>query len=196
MWGTTLAEVWVLSIGGASGKSPIMDSQKRVDLATQIFAEHGPAIRAMIRQHATHKEEEDEVYQNLYLSLVCSPPPQPLANVLAYLNTVIRNDIIDAVRRRKSQQELVSRYAMSQTRDEVEDAPDDQVTQAEEVERITDLVGKLLPAHEAQAVIERYVYGHSATDVALRMQVKERTIARYTCVGLRRIREAVSKRHP
>jgi RNA polymerase sigma factor (sigma-70 family) len=171
-----------------------MDSHKRVELATQIFAEYGPAIRAMIRQQVTRSDEEDEVYQNLYLSLVCNPPPQPLSNVAGYLNTVIRNDIIDAVRQRKSRQEMASRYAQSRIRDEVvEDAPDDRATQVEEVQRITGLVGKLLPAHEARAVIERYVYGHSTTEVALRMQVKERTVARYTCIGLKRIRQALSR---
>ncbi len=172
-----------------------MDSHERVALATQIFAEQGTAIRALIRLHVTRPEEEDEVYQNLYLSLVCNPPPQPLTNVSAYLSTVIRNDIIDAVRRRKSQQELVSRYAMCQTWSEVEEAPDERVTRTEEVQRVTDLVAKLLPAHEATAVIERYVYGRSTTDIALHMQVKARTVARYTCVGLKRIRKAVCK-HP
>lgn len=172
-----------------------MDKQKRVDLATWIFAEHGSAIRAMIRQHVTCQEEEDEVYQNLYLSLVCSPPLEPPANIPAYLNTVIRNDVIDAVRQRRSHQQMVSKYAMWQTHDEVEDAPDDRVTQAEEVQRITGLVGKLLPAREARAVIERYVYGHSMTDIAQHMRVKERTVSRYACVGIRRIRDAVSKDH-
>jgi len=172
-----------------------MDSHDKVALATRIFAEHGAAIRAMIRLHVTRPEEEDEVYQNLYLSLVCHPPSQPLTNVLAYLNAVIRNDIIDAVRRRKCQQELVSRYAMSQSWDGVEEPPDERVTRTEEVQRVTDLVAKLLPVHEATAVIERYVYGHSTTDIASHMQVKERTVARYACVGLKRIREAVCK-HP
>jgi RNA polymerase sigma factor (sigma-70 family) len=147
----------------------------------------------MIRQHVTRSDEEDEVYQNLYLSVVCNPPPEPLDNVPAYLNTAIRNDIIDAVRQRKSRQEMVSRYVMSRARDEMAAAPDDRATQVEEVRRITGLVGKLLPAHEARAVIERYVYGHSTTEVASRMQVKERTVARYTCTGLRRIRQAVSR---
>jgi RNA polymerase sigma factor (sigma-70 family) len=163
-----------------------MDSQQRVDLATQIFAEYGPAIRTLIRQHVTRRDEEDEVYQNLYLSLVHSPPPQPLTNMPAYLNTVIRNDVIDAVRRRRSYQAVVTQYALRQVRDEVDDAPDERVTQAEDAQRITDLVGRLLP--------ERYVYDHSTTDIALHMQVKERTVSRYACVGLRRIRQAVLKR--
>ena len=182
-------------IGIASGRSPAMDKQKRLDLATQIFAEHGSAIRTMIRQHVTCQEEEDEVYQNLYLSLVCRPPLEPPVNMPAYLSTVIRNDVIDAVRQRKSHQQMVSKYAMGQTRDEVEDAPDDRVAQAEEVQRITSLVGELLPAREALAVIQRYLYGHSTTDIAQHMRVKERTVSRYACVGIRRIRDAVSEGH-
>ncbi len=170
-----------------------MDSHDKVTLATRIFAEHGSAIRALIRLYVTRPEEGDEVYQNLYLSLVCNPPPQPLANVPAYLSTVIRNDVIDAVRRRKNQQELLSHYALSQTWDEVEEAPEERVTRTEEVQRVTDLMAKVLPAHEAMAVMERYVCGHSTTDIASHMQVKERTVSRYACVGLRRVREAVGK---
>jgi RNA polymerase sigma factor (sigma-70 family) len=141
----------------------------------------------------TGKDEEDEVYQNLYLSLVCNPPAQPPTNVLAYLSTVIRNDVIDAVRQRRSRQQMISKYAESQLRDEMEDAPDELVTQAEEVQRITGLVGKLLPAREAMVVIERYVYGYSTSDIALHLRLKERTVSRYACVGLRRIRDALFK---
>lgn len=170
-----------------------MDSHKKVELATQIFAEYGPAIRTMIRQYVTRSDEEDEVYQNLYLSLVCNPPPEPLENVAGYLNTAIRNDIIDAVRKRRCHREMVSRYLTGCSSNDVEAGPDDRMTRAEEVQRITGLMDKLLPAHEAQAVLERYVYGHSATEVASRMQVKERTVARYACAGLKRIRQAVSR---
>lgn len=168
-----------------------MDTQKRVDLATQIFAEHGSVIRTMIRQHVTGADEEDEVYQNLYLSLVCNPPAQAPINVPAYLNTIIRNDVIDAVRRRKSAQQMVGRYAMHQAREEMESPPDDVVTQAEEVQRVTGLVGELLPAREAMAVIDRYVYDYSLTDIALHMGVTPRTASRYVCVGIRRVRDAL-----
>jgi len=168
-----------------------MEKHKRVDRATGIFAEHGSAIRSMIRQHVTCQEEEDEVYQNLYLSLVCNPPPETLTNVMAYLNTVIRNDVIDAVRQRRSRQQMVSQYALSRPRDEVADAPDERVTQAEQVQRIKSLVGKLLPAHEARAVIDRYVYGLSMTEIAEHLRVEERTASRYACVGIRRIRDVV-----
>jgi RNA polymerase sigma factor (sigma-70 family) len=170
-----------------------MDSHENVALATLIFTEYESVIRTLIRLHVPGREEQDEVYQNLYLSLVCNPPPQPLNNVPAYLSAVIRSDIIDAVRRRRSLQELVSCYARSGTWDPVERPPEERMAQTEEVRRITDLVADLLPAREATAVIQRYVYGHSTTDVASRMRVKERTVSRYACLGLRRIRAAVGR---
>ncbi len=168
-----------------------METHRSVDLAAQILIEHEPAIRAMIRRHAGNKDEEDDIYQNLYLSLVCNPAPVPLANTLAYLNTVIKNDVIDAARRRKSYQEMISRYGVSRIYDETETDPQAVVIREEEMQRIAAFV-ESLPAHEARAVAERYGYGHTTTDTAKRMSVKERTVSRYLCIGLRHIRQAVA----
>jgi RNA polymerase sigma factor (sigma-70 family) len=177
-----------------SDRSQRLNSRQRVDLATRIFVEHGSAIRLMIRQHAVaNQEEEDEAYQNLYLSLVCNPPPQPLANVRAYLNTVIRNDIIEAMRRRKKRQAMITRYAMSRARQELDNSPDDFVAQAEEARRIVNLLAVRLPTREARAVIERYMYGYSATEVAQHLQVKRETASQYACNGLRRARAVASR---
>ena len=43
-----------------------METQKSVELATQIFTEHESAIRAMIRRHVGNREEEEDIYQNLF----------------------------------------------------------------------------------------------------------------------------------
>lgn len=168
-----------------------MDTQKKLDLATQIFTEHGPAIRAMIRHHVGNKDEEEDIYQNLYLSLVCNPVPAPLTNTLAYLNTVIKNDIIDAARRRKSYRDMIGRYATSRVHEEADNDPQDEVIREEQIRQVAEFVQMSLPAHEARAVLERYGHGHTTTDAAKSMQVKERTVSRYLCIGLKRIRDAV-----
>lgn len=168
-----------------------MRTQQKVDLATQIFDEHGAAIRAMIRRHVNKREDEEDIFQNLYLSLVCNPIPSPLTNTLAYLNTVIKNDVIDAARRRKSYQDMVSRYAVSQAQEEADSSPENEVIREEEAQRIAAFVRSSLPAHEARAVIERYGYGRTTADAAKHMHVKERTVSRYLCVGLKRIRHAI-----
>jgi len=160
---------------------------QRVDLTARIFAEHEPAIRLVIRQHAgANQKDEDDVYQNLYLSLVCNPPPQPLTNVTAYLNTVIQN-AINAMRQRRNGREVIWRYAMSRVREEVESSPDDLATRTEEVQRTVDLAAELLHTREARAVIERYIYGYSTTSIARHMQVKRRRVWKYAREALRRV---------
>lgn len=169
-----------------------MQNQEKLDLAAQLFTEHEPAIRAMIRRHAGNKEEEEDIYQNLYLSLVCNPVPGPLTNTLAYLNTVIRNDVIDAARRRRSYQEMISRYAAGHTCEEPDNNPEDEIIRDEQMRRISELIRSSLPPHEAKAVAQRYGYGHNTADTAKHMQVKERTVSRYLCIGLKRIRQAMA----
>jgi RNA polymerase sigma factor (sigma-70 family) len=168
-----------------------MDTQTKLDLVTRIFAEHEPAIRAMIRHHARSRDEEEDIYQNLYLSLVCNPIPAPLTNTLAYLDTVIKNDIIDAARRRKSHREMLDRYVAGYTPEPSQSDPQEAAIRAEEIRRVAEFVQTSLPAHEARAVLERYGHGRGTADAAQSMQVKKRTVSRYLCRGLKRIREAV-----
>ncbi len=169
-----------------------MEMQERLSFASKVFTEHESAIRALIRRHADNREEEEDLYQNLYLSLLCNPAPSPLTNTVAYLSTVIKNDVIDAARRRKSYQEMISRYAAVRVHDEKENNPAEAVIHDEELRRIATLVQSALPAHEAKAVIERYEHGYSTADAATHMHVKERTVSRYLCIGLKRIREAIA----
>jgi len=131
------------------------------------------------------------VYQNLYLSLVWQSASQPLSNVPAYLNT---SSGMTSSRRAAAQESSGDGLSicMSRARDDVEDAPDDQVTADRGGAAHRGLVGKLLPAHEARAVIERYVYGHSTTEWPRGCRSRSGG-ARYTCIGLKRIREAVSR---
>ena len=73
-----------------------------------------------------------------------------------------------------------------------DNSPEVDVIRDEQIRKIGDFIQSSLPPHEAKAVSERYGYGHSTTDAARHMRVKERTVSRYLCIGLKRIRQAVS----
>jgi hypothetical protein len=62
-----------------------LSAAERVAFATRIFDEYNLAIRTMIRRHVSNHQEQEDVYQNLYLSLVCCPPPSSVDNPVAYL---------------------------------------------------------------------------------------------------------------
>jgi DNA-directed RNA polymerase specialized sigma24 family protein len=86
---------------------------------------------------------------------------------------------------------MIGRYATSRVHEERDNDPQDEVIREEEIRQIAEFVQVSLPAHEARAVLERYGHGHTTPDAAKNMQVKERTVSRYLCIGLKRIREAV-----
>ncbi len=168
-----------------------METQKSVELAARIFEQYGPAIRAIIRNQVSSATEQEDVYQNLYLALVARPIPSSITNPLAYVNTMIRNDLIDAARHRKSHREMVARYAANQPAEDAEGNPENRAIREEEIRQITEAI-QSLPVHEAKAIAARYGCGRSTTDAAQSLQVKERTVSRYVCLALKRIRQTVA----
>jgi RNA polymerase sigma factor (sigma-70 family) len=168
-----------------------VETQKRVELAARIFEEYGPAIRAIIRSQVSNAAEQEDLYQNLYLALVSRPVPPSITNPLAYLSTIIRNDVIDAARRRKTHREMVARYATNQPSEDVDGNPEKRAIREEEMRQIAACI-QSLPVHEAKALAARYGSGRSTTDAAQSMQVKERTVSRYLCLALKRIRQTVA----
>ena len=169
-----------------------MSTQERVELAARILAEHGPAIRAIIRRYTRDADEQDDVYQNLYLTLVRSATTCPSTNILAYLDTVIRNDVIDAVRRRKTHEQVLSRY-VDRITSRVNLNPEQQAIREEQLQQVHACV-QALPRHEARAVVERFAHDRDTGETAKQMHVKDRTVSRYLCLGLRRVRKALTKR--
>ena len=78
-----------------------MDMRQRVRLATMIFNEYDAAIRASIRRYVRNEHDADDIYQEIFLSLVRTPP-RTLTSLLANLHKVVRNHTLDAARRSAS----------------------------------------------------------------------------------------------
>ena len=110
-------------------------------------------------------------------------------NVRQYLYRTIKNDVTDAVRRRKSYNARIDRYARRQPELVVRDYPHDILARAEETHRIFRLVEKHLPQREAEAVMQRYRYDKDSGDAAEAMGVNRRTFSRYLCMGIKKIRK-------
>jgi len=168
-----------------------VETQERVDRAARIFAEHGLAIRAMIRSRVSNPEEQEDIYQNLYLALVCNPVPPSVTNPLPYLNRIIRNDVIDAARRRKSFRDMADRYALEPAHAEEDHSPEQEAIQAEEMRRIAACLESLSP-QEANALAARYGHECNMAEAARALGVKERSVSRYLCMALKKIRRAVA----
>jgi RNA polymerase sigma factor (sigma-70 family) len=170
-----------------------MEVQKRVELAAEIFEKHGATIRAFINHHVNGSTEADDIYQTLFLSLVRRPVPLHVQNVVGYLYRAIQNDAIDAARRRKSYQDLISRYADDPMHNTVQEDVQSMVIEAEDAQRTVQTIKRHLRHHEAQAIIERYGCNHNSHDVTETTRIKKRTLSRYVCTGLKKLRQIIQE---
>lgn len=165
------------------------DYASRVQAATNIFAEYGDFIRAVICHHIGNKVHADDLFQEFFLSLVCKPLPADIQDVKSYLYKAIANDIVDAVRRVQKYRNYMQKYAKQINYFINKTTPEDASINTEGVNRMFELIEQLLPQREAQAVTMRYKHNCSIERIADTMQVNTDSVRRYICVGLRKIRD-------
>ncbi len=165
-----------------------MDVQKRIALASAIMGEYDSTIRAFIRCYVHNEHDMDDVYQNVFLSLVRTPPTNQTF-LVAYLRQVIRNHATDMARRAASHTRLLSDYAEYQEGEPISTDPATQLIEAEQLGRTREFLESVLPSHMANVVTERCGRGNSTCETAHKLGLKPRTVSHYYCVAVKRMRE-------
>ena len=165
--------------------------RKNLELAAQVFDKYGDAIRKMIRFHVNDESMVDDIFQDFFLSLVRRPLPSGIQYTKAYLCKAVRNDVLDKAFRTKDYHSLIHRYANYRMGRVIYDNPENIVLQAEQSRKLSDLIKKHLLPHEAEAVIQRYIYNRNSGDAAEAMCINRRSFSRYVCKGLKKIRKFI-----
>lgn len=164
---------------------------RRVGLAAEVFGKYGSEIRAVIGFNVKDKSRADDVFQNLFISLVHNPIPPHINDVKAYLYRAVTNDCFDVFRRTKIHQESVEKYAETRKYDVVREEPQDSVMEAEETREMFRLIENLLPKRQAAVVVHRYGNGLSANDTAKRMRVDKKSVYRYLSRARKKLRKFI-----
>jgi len=170
-----------------------IETEERVRQAEDIFETYGDEIRAMISLNVTEQSMADDVFQNLFLSVVHKPIPPGVGRIEAYLYRIITNDVIDDTRKTNGYHHFVRGYGRHNNPQTRQEPPDDEVIEVEDVRKMLQLIERQLPSREAEAVIRKHVYGSNVSDGAKEMNVDSRTFSRYLSRGKRRIRQRIGK---
>jgi RNA polymerase sigma factor (sigma-70 family) len=161
---------------------------ERMRLASEVFAEYGSLIQVIIDRNIKDHALADDIYQDVFLSVVEEPVPTE-GNIVAYLYKRVTNDIIDEVRRAKNYRDRLGRYSLLTDRDSMQDCPEMTAIQLEETQNMLNLMTELLESYEKRAVMRRHFYGDSIAEAAKSMNVKKRTLSHYASVAIRKIKE-------
>jgi len=161
-----------------------------VELASEVFAEYGSFIRAVIVSQVKNEAQVDDVFQDFFLSLVHKPVPNSVKNTKSYIYRAIINDIVDAMRRTKKYQMRIHKYSEQLNYSINKAGPENALLiDKEGLDKMFVLIKGRLPNSQAQAIALRYRNHHSIKEVAEKMDVNKRSVSRYISVGLRKVRQ-------
>jgi len=171
-----------------------IDTAERVKQAADVFETYGDEIRAMISLSVKEPSAADDIFQDLFLSIVQTPVPPDTDRVPAYLYRVITNDVIDETRKLSNYSEFVREYRERAVHETTQEAPEDNAIKVEETNEMIETLRKRLPSHEAEAVIRSCVYGNKARYAAKKMGLDRNTFSQYLYRGKTRIRRLLGKK--
>ena len=167
------------------------DTHRRVGLAADVFSRYSDEIRAMIGFNIKDKSRADDIFQNLFISLVSNPVPPHVTDVKAYLYRIIVNDVNDIFRRTRIHQESVEKYAEIRKNDVAQEDPQDNIIEAEETREMLRSLERRLPKHQSVAIAHLYGNGLSTNDTAEKMHLNKASIYRYLAAARKKIRESI-----
>jgi len=177
-----------------SRKEEESDVQDRIEKAYTIFQKYNDDIRAIIEFNLSDKSRLDDIYQNFFLSIVNKSIPSDIKNIKGYIYRAITNDIIDMARKTKSYRDRIERYSEYYKHGVIDNNdPETASIQAEERNRMVEIIEKQLSSREAEAIIKRYDNDISFDDAAREMGIKKRTFSRYLCLGLKKIKQILEE---
>ena len=171
----------------------VSQSTKNVKQAAKIFEKNSDMIRDAIRSKVNDKSVIDDIFQNLFLSLVHSPVPSDIENVEGYLRRAIRNDVIDSAIKNKNRRAREQKYAKMYLANTRYDDPEDTVTMRNMIQHISEIIENKLPAHETMAIKEKYRYNRNGDEAAKVMGITKRSFSHYICTGLKRVRHYIQQ---
>lgn len=176
-----------------SGINKKCDAPSNVDHARQIFEEHGDFIHSIIRFSVRNEALSEDLFQDLFLSLISKPMPEEVQNIRGFLYRVVSDSIKDAFRRIDRYQAKINRYA-DRRGHIVNNRPEKSLIEVEETKKMFELIERRLPSKEACAVTLRYRNHCDIMEVAEKMGVKPRSVSRYVSVGLKKVRHVFSEK--
>ena len=160
-----------------------------VQRATAIFFEHCDFIRAVIRYKIKDESMAEDLFHNLFLSLVSRPVPAEVRDIKGYIYRAIINDVTDHIRHLGRYQSLTHRCADYNKLTINNRLPEDALMEKEQSDKMIELIKKRVTRNEFKAIASRYRDDLSIKEAADRMNIDDRSVVRYISTGLRKVKK-------
>lgn len=165
----------------------------RVRLVTDILIKYGSQIRAMIRFVGCDPAEQEDAFQELFLSLLISPPPPDVKDMRSYLYKAILNDQINRSSTRLLHRRHLELYAVELKYMLSQGGPTEELEQLEELQKVYRVLEDLPPG-QAKAVSEAFWPSGERRSAHTRMGLKRQSFTKAVWRGLSGLRRHLKRR--
>ena len=154
----------------------------------KIYAEHDGFIRSVIRYAAKQRDDQDDIYQEIFLSLSQKETFDEIENIQGYLYRLIVNKVNELARKRIASDLRLKKYVQWRVD---EDAYTDEppLVIEDEAAKTIESIKNFLSEKESQAILLRFRDQYDNEAAAEKMNVQKETFIRYISVGLKKIRD-------
>ncbi len=167
--------------------------KKKMDLAYKLISENGGFLRNTIFQQTRDQHLAEDIFQDFFMSIVKNPVSNNIQNLDAYLKRLVRNDVIDAIRRQKTITNNKDKYYRHRKINmNFVTNPADLLIKKEQKKQIYSIARKNLPPSQFRAISLRYDHGFTISETAKKMKIDSRSVSRYLSVGLKKLNEDLS----
>ena len=158
----------------------------------RIYNDHGSFIRKVIQFNIKNSSEVEDVFQSFFLRLLEKPvPKKEFIKERSYLYRMIKNNIVDDVRRTRAYKKHISKLYSCIPYDPIYD-PCEQVIQNEKNNSIAKIIENQLSPNIKKTLKLRYQKKYSNEQIANEMFIKKKTVIKYISRGIEKLKEILN----
>lgn len=167
------------------------ETAQQVDEAARLFDEYGNFIRATLRHFVRDPQEQEELYQDLFVYFARKPVPKDTVRVRGWVYRVILDRVRDRKRRQSRYKNRLLDYA-SKCPPSSGDS-NDPLSDEEQVAIVFARINEHLNDRQARAVLYKYRHNLEVEEIAQRLNLHPSTVMSYISVGIRKLRTLLNK---
>jgi RNA polymerase sigma factor (sigma-70 family) len=165
---------------------------EKAESAGKIIVEYESFIRLIMRAQNISNMNEDDLFQDFYLSLVTNPIPENVNNIKSFLYRAIINHLSRSAQRIKAYEKKIQHFRKNcDFKVNKIDSACTLLIRAESDSKIFEFIKENTPKKKYMAILLRYRDGYSINEIADTMGIKYSSARRYLSTGLRKIRHCV-----
>ncbi len=164
--------------------------QERINIAYTLFSRYEAKIYSMIKYNSDNQFLIDDIYQELFISIVKYPPPKNISSPISYLWKCITHIIYNIRRQQKSEESRINNYIkqISNNTHDITSTPLAILLKNDNHHKLIEFIQKHLSPSEGRVLLEKIKHNSNNNEIALKLGIKCESVSRYYSNALSTLR--------